>query len=75
MPPYHTFLATSLTFSKSTYNISENDGHIQPVLILSNPLSTNFTVQVFSSTDDPAIGEYSEHKESFIILSSKHFIF
>ena len=55
---------TSLTFSESIYNISENDGHIQPVLILSNPLSTNFTVQVFSSTDDPAIGEYTEHRVS-----------
>ena len=53
------------------YNISENNGHLQPVLILSSPLSTSFTVQVFSSTDDPAIGEYIEHYMSkcFIITT------
>ena len=53
------------------YNISENNGHLQPVLILSSPLSTNFTVQVFSSTDDPAIGEYIEHCVSkFFIITT-----
>ena len=57
-----------MTFSESIYNISENDGHIQPALILSNPLSTNFTVQVFSSTDNPAIGEYIDHQESKCII-------
>ena len=57
-----------MTFSESIYNISENDGHIQPALILSNPLSTNFTVQVFSSTDDPAIGEYIDYQESKWII-------
>ena len=67
---YHvkTFSAASLTFGESTYNISENDGHIQPVLILSSPLSTNFTVQVFSSTDDPAVGKYIEHQVSECII-------
>ena len=52
------FSATSLIFSESVYNVSENNGHLQPVLILSNPLLASITVQVFSSTDDPAIGEY-----------------
>ena len=28
------------------YNITEDDGSLQPVLILSNPLSSTFTVQV-----------------------------
>ena len=39
------------------------------MLILSNPVSTNFTVQVFSSTDDPAVGEYIEHKEVYLIVT------
>ena len=60
-----------MTFSESVYNISENNGHLQPTLILSNPLSTNFTVQVFSSTDDPAIGEcmHRTQREVYLIVT------
>ena len=38
------------------YSIQENDGPAQPVLVLSNPSSTDITVQVFN-TDNSAIGE------------------
>ena len=38
------------------YIIGESDGLAQPVLILSNPSSINFTVLVLS-TDGLAIGE------------------
>ena len=44
-------------FSESTYNINENAGPLQPVLILNAPLPTAFTIQVFSTANDPAIGE------------------
>ena len=51
------FIATAVNFEKSTYSIDEYDGAIYPVLILSNPVSTNVTVKVFS-TDGSADGEH-----------------
>jgi len=35
-----------VTLEQATYSVDEDDGPAQPVLILSNPLSTNITVQV-----------------------------
>ncbi|XP_065915710.1 extracellular matrix protein 3-like [Dysidea avara] len=44
-----------VTFNHSTYIIDEDDGPVQPLLVLSNPSSTNITVQVLSE-DNTAIG-------------------
>jgi len=41
-----TFIVTTVSFSQSTYNINEGAGAAQPVLVLSNPSSTDITVQV-----------------------------
>ena len=46
-----------ISFSQSTYNVSENAGPLRPVLVLSNPSSSNITVEVFN-TDGSATGEY-----------------
>ena len=43
-------------FEQPAYNVSENAGPAQPVLVLSNPSSTAFTVQV-NNTDGSATGE------------------
>ena len=51
------FVVASLYFSESTYNINENAGPLQPVLIFNAPSSPTFTIQVFSTTSDPTIGE------------------
>ena len=56
------FVVANLTFSEPTYSVNESSGILQPVMILSNPSSTPITVQVFSSTDDPAVGECIEHR-------------
>ena len=37
---------TTIFFNQSTYSIDEDSGVVQLVLVLSNPLSTNVTVQV-----------------------------
>jgi len=47
---------TSVRFSQSTYSFNEDDGPAQPALVLSNPSSTDITVQVRSS-DITATGE------------------
>ena len=39
----------SVSFSQSTYSVDENNGPAQPVLVLSNPSSTDITVQVRSN--------------------------
>ena len=49
-------------FEQTTYNVSEDAGPAQPVLVLSNPSSTEFNVIVFntdeSATGGSTIGEY-----------------
>ena len=39
------------------YSVDEDAGPVLPVLVISNPSSTNITVQV-NSTDGSAEGEY-----------------
>ena len=47
----HIFLTIDITvsFNQSTYSVDEDDGPVQPVLVLSNPSSTDITVQVRSN--------------------------
>ncbi|XP_065895682.1 sodium/calcium exchanger 1-like [Dysidea avara] len=49
--------APTITFNQSTYTINEDDGLVTIVLILSNPSTTDITVQVLT-TDGSATGEY-----------------
>ena len=44
-------------FDQSEYSVNEDAGPIQPVLVISNPSSTDITVQV-TSTDGSATGKY-----------------
>ena len=46
-----------MNFSHSAYSINEDSGPLQPVLVLSNPSSTNITVEVFN-TNITALGMY-----------------
>ena len=39
----------TISFNQSTYSVDEDDGSAQPVLVLSNPSSTDISVQVRSS--------------------------
>ena len=48
--------AITISFNQSTYSVDEDDGPAQPVLVLSNPSSTDITVQV-GSNDITATGE------------------
>ena len=49
-------LDITVTFNQSTYNVSEGARTVQPVLVLSNPLSTDITVVVYN-TNGTAFGE------------------
>ena len=49
-------------FNHSTYIVDEDDGSAQPVLVLSNPSSTDITVQV-SNEDNSAIGKHSTYEK------------
>ena len=51
-----TFLAITVNFSKSIYDVGENDGRVQPMLVLSNPSSTDIIILV-DTIDREAIGE------------------
>ena len=48
-----------MRFSQSTYSVNEGAGVAQPVLVLSNPSSTDITVIVYG-TNGTAFGEYTE---------------
>ena len=50
-------LAITVSFEQSMYSVNEKAESAQPVLVLSNPSSTDITVQVFN-TDGSATGEY-----------------
>ena len=43
-------------FNQSVYSVDEDTGVTQPVLVLSNPASTDITVEVYN-TDGSATGE------------------
>jgi len=45
-----------VSFNQSTYSVNEDDGPAQPVLVLSNPSTTDITVQV-STSDGTATGK------------------
>ena len=49
-------IAITVSFSQSAYSVNEDDGVVQPVLVLSNPSSTDITVQV-RSNDNTATGK------------------
>ena len=44
-------------FNQSMYSVNEDAGPAQPALVISNPSSTDITVQV-TNTDGSATGEY-----------------
>jgi len=48
----------TVSFSQSTYSVDEDDGPAQPVLVLSNPSSTDITVQV-RDTENTATSEWT----------------
>ena len=50
-------LDITITFNQSTYSVNEDDGPAQPVLVLSNPSSTDITITV-QNTDITARGTY-----------------
>ena len=51
------YVAIILSFNQSSYSINEDDGIVHLGLILSNPSSTEFNVQVISD-DITALGKY-----------------
>ena len=50
-------LVAIITFSQSAYSIDESSGTAQVTVVLSNPLSTDLTVEVINS-DVTALGEH-----------------
>jgi len=53
-PFYLVLFCLEISFNQSTYIVDEDDGPAQPVLVLSNPSSTDITVQVRSRARNAA---------------------
>ena len=60
-------LDSTVRFNQSTYSISEGDGLLQPVLILSNPSSTDITVQI-RTNDNTTTGKYTSIKNNMATI-------
>lgn len=58
---YHLVVAT-VSFKQSAYSVNENNGVVQPELILNNPSSVSITVQV-TEKNNTAMG-----KKTIIII-------
>ena len=54
----HNLTAITIFFNESTFRANEGALYVVPVLVLSNPSSTNITVRVLSA-DESATGEYT----------------
>ena len=50
-------MTINISFNESVYCINEPDGPVQPILVLSNSLSSDITVQVLN-IDLTATGKY-----------------
>ena len=48
-------IGLTVKFNQSVYSIDEDEGLVQPVLVLSNPSSYHITIEAFS-TDGTATG-------------------
>ena len=48
-------VGATVRFEQETYSVDESNKNVQPVLILSNPSSTDIIVEVFN-TDESATG-------------------
>jgi len=59
--------AISVNFSQSLYATIENSTTVQPMLLLTNPSSTNIRVEVVS-TNDTALGKHTCTYASIIIV-------
>jgi len=53
---FNTTVVPAVKFTKSKIKVKEDNGLTQPVLVLSNPSSTDITISVFS-TDGSATGK------------------
>ena len=54
---YICYSLANVSFDLSVYGADEDNGSAQPVLVLSNPLSTDIIVHV-NATDGSATGQY-----------------
>ena len=48
---YHLYIAATISFNQSEYSVDEDERSVKPVLILSNPSSTDITLQVKDEKD------------------------
>ena len=51
------YVDTTVFFNQSTYSATESDGQVQLAVLITNPSSTDITVQVLS-TNVSATGKY-----------------
>ena len=49
------FIVGNVNFEQSTYNVFEDSGPAQPVLILSNPSSTDMKIQITRFNDQATL--------------------
>ena len=54
------YVVAAVYFNQSTYYVDEDDGQVQAVLVLSNPSSTDLTVEIADSSNT-AMGKKNQY--------------
>ena len=67
MVHYDHYIAITISFNQSTYHVNENDMTVEIVAILSNPSSTDITVEV-TSNDTTATSEFTTAYYTYIYV-------
>ena len=52
------FLVATVSFNQSSYSVSEKDGQVQVMLVLSNPSSTDISIEI-DNMNIAALGKQS----------------
>ena len=68
------YIANKISFKQQAYSVAENDALAQPVLVLDNPLSTDFFVKV-TGTDNTATGKYKHIVDNHHQVCIQQFLF
>ena len=73
MKPYlcaYVLVAIKVRFNNSTYRVSESDGVVQPVVLFTNPSSTDITVHIMSTNNKIPTGKVNHIMQLHHMMST-----
>ena len=56
---FYNLVAISIYFNESTYNVNEDGGSLQPVIVFSNPSATDIIIRVITDNEGNASSKFA----------------